>query len=222
MTFHFRRELEQLKTAILSLSAVVEESVWQAVNSVDKRDAELAQKVIDGDPRINALEVEIEEEALKLLALYQPVANDLRFVITIIKMNNDLERIGDLAVNIAERSLYLATRGTINIPLELLSMAGKTRDMLRMSLDALVNMDTKLARKVCLLDEEVDQINGEIFNQVKSAVPLHLDRINSLLNLMLVARHLERIADLSTNIAEDVIYLAEGVIIRHQGRRAHE
>jgi phosphate transport system protein len=216
MTTHFRRETEELKSSILSLGAVVEEHVWRAVRSVETRDTTIAQSVIENDVDVDSEEVEIEEECLKLLALYQPVAVDLRFIVAVLKINNDLERIGDLAVNIAQRSLTLASQQPIEIGFDLSGMAEKARQMLRRSLDALVKMDTSLAREVCSEDEEVDEMNRRMYDLVKEQVVKAPDRVHCLLQFLLVSRNLERIADLSTNIAEDVIYMVEGVIVRHR------
>jgi phosphate transport system protein len=216
MTTHFRRETEKLKSSLLSLSTVVEEHVWQAVRSVETRDTGMAQTVIESDIDVDSEEVEIEEECLKLLALYQPVAVDLRFIVAALKINNDLERIGDLAVNIAQRSLVLASHAPIQIDFDLASMAESARQMLKKSLDSLVKMDTSLAREVCAADEEVDDMNRMMHDLVKQNIAKSPDRVHCLLQLLLVSRSLERIADLSTNIAEDVIYMVEGVIVRHR------
>jgi phosphate transport system protein len=216
MTTHFRRETENLKASLLTLSSVVEEHVWQAVRSVETRDIAIAQNVIESDIDVDSEEVEIEEECLKLLALYQPVAVDLRFIVAVLKINNDLERIGDLAVNIAQRSLTLAAQPPIEIGFDLSGMAEKARGMLKKSLDSLVKMETSLAREVCAADEEVDELNHKMHDLVKDNVAKHPDRVHCLLQLLLVSRSLERIADLSTNIAEDVIYMVEGIIVRHR------
>jgi phosphate transport system protein len=216
MTTHFRRETEKLKSSLLSLSTVVEEHVWQAVRSVETRDTAVAQQVIDSDIDVDSEEVEIEEECLKLLALYQPVAVDLRFIVAALKINNDLERIGDLAVNIAQRSLTLAAQKPIDIAFDLSGMAEKARKMLKKSLDSLVKTEPALAREVCAEDEAVDDMNRDMHDLVKENIAKSPDRVHCLLQLLLVSRSLERIADLSTNIAEDVIYMVEGVIVRHR------
>ncbi len=216
MTVHMKREINKLKRELLSLCKVVEESFRQAVKSIQKRDAELAKKVIEADIKIDHMEVDVEEECLKILALHQPVAIDLRFIITALKLNNDLERIGDLAVNIAERSEFLATQYKIDIPFDFEAMAEKTQSMLRKSLDALVNLDCDLAHEVCAADDEVDAINREMYNQVKASIQSHPEWLQSLIHLLSVSRHLERIADHATNIAEDVIYMVEGKIVRHR------
>lgn len=219
MTIHFRRETGKLKSSILSLGTVVEELVWQSVRSVETRDMDMAQKVIDKDLDVDSEEVEIEEECLKLLALYQPVAVDLRFIVATLKINNDLERIGDLAVNIAERSLALASQPPIAIAFDLSSMAERVRQMLKKSLDSLVKMEPALAREVCAEDGVVDDMNRQMHDLVKKSVVKSPDGVDCLLQLLMVSRHLERIADLSTNIAEDVIYMVEGVIVRHGADR---
>ena len=216
MTVHMKREINKLKSELLSLCKVVEESFRQAVKSIQKRDAKLAKKVIEADIKIDQMEVDVEEECLKILALHQPVAVDLRFIITALKINSDLERIGDLAVNIAERSQFLAAQAEINVLFDFNSMAEKTKSMLRKSLDALVNMDSKMAYEVCADDDEVDTINRKMYNQVKDSIRSHPEWLESLIHLLSVSRHLERIADHATNIAEDVIYMVEGEIVRHR------
>ena len=160
------------------------------------------------------MEVEIEEECLKILALHQPVAVDLRFITAVIKINNDLERIADEAVNIARGVSYLS-EDKETFYFDFSQMVEKTQSMLKSSLDALVNLDTDLAVKVCILDDEVDEINGEVHRLVKGAIRDNPEQGEHLINLLLISRHLERIADHATNIAEEVIYLIEGEIIRH-------
>lgn len=216
MSQHLQREIEKLKRLILSLTAVVEDRVRQAVKSVKERNEDIAQKVISGDMEIDQREVDIEEECLKLLALHQPVAADLRFIVAVLKINNDLERISDLAVNIAERAAYLARQPKIDVPFDFPLMAEKAQTMLRMSLDALVNWQPSLAMEVCAMDDEVDAINRDMYNQVKDEIRQHPENLDSLIHLLSVSRHLERIADHATNVAEDVIYMVEGKIVRHR------
>jgi len=215
MSVHLSRQTDKLKNSILSLSAIVEESVHRSIRAVTDRDPDLAREVIDGDPEVDRIEVEIEEECLKVLALYQPVATDLREVMAIIKINNDLERIADLAVNIGERAIELAASEPVEIPYSMEAMAQKSLEMLHHCLDALVQMDPVLARDVCNADEVVDEMNHEAAQRTRAVMREHPEQLESMINLMLVARHLERIADLSTNIAEDVIYSCQGVIVRH-------
>jgi len=216
MTIHLQREIERLKKHILRLSAVVEESFQRAVKSLEERDSYLAQLVMESDFEIDKMEVEIEEECLKILALYQPVAVDLRFIVAVLKINNDLERIGDLAVNIAERAAFLATRERINIPFDFSGMARKAKSMLKRSLDALMKMDALLARGVCASDDEVDAMNREMYLQVQDGIRNQPEHLESLIHLLSASRHLERIADHATNIAEDVLYMIKGEIVRHR------
>lgn len=212
---HFSRELEKVKKQILSLGAMVEERVRMAMKAVDNNDAELAHQIIKTDYEIDEMEVEIEEECLKVLALHQPVAVDLRFLIAVIKINNDLERIGDQTVNIAERVDITAKRDLSDFFFDYSTMGEKAQTMLKMSLDALVNMDHDLAFKVVMMDDEVDKIKREAYDHIKQAMKKNPDKIGYLINLLLISRHIERLADHATNIAEEVIYLIEGEIIRH-------
>jgi phosphate transport system protein len=216
MKWHLQREIDKLKKKILSLGAMVEERVGMAIEAHAKRDGDLARKIIDADREIDALEVEMEEECLKILALYQPVAVDLRFISAIIKINNDLERIGDEAVNIAERVVSISKRPPVKVPFDFTIMAERTEAMLKGSLDAMVNLDADLAYKICLMDDEVDEINRSIYDKIKEALHHETDNTGVLINLFLISRHLERIADHATNIAEDVIYMIEGKIPRHR------
>jgi phosphate transport system protein len=223
MAIHLQKEIETLKKKTLRLSTIVEENVERAVRSVEKREAQLAEKVIEIDKTVDIMEIEVEEECLKVLALHQPVAVDLRFIVAVLKINNDLERIGDLTVNIAERALALAQANethpdfafTSNFPV----MMEKSRLMLKNCLDALVNMDSKLALSVCAADDEVDELYREMFAKVKAGIAQEPDRADEYLQLLSISRHLERIADHATNIAEDVIYMIEGEIIRHSGAK---
>ena len=212
---HFSRELEKIKKLILSLGAKVEEQVRMATQAVETHDAELAQQIIKSDYDVDEMEVEIEEECLKILALHQPVAVDLRFLIAVIKINNDLERIGDQAVNIAERVDVIAKHDLSDLFFDYTSMGEKVQEMLKMSLDALVSMDYDLAYSVVMRDDEVDQIKSDAYDRIKQAMSNHPDKIGYLINLLLISRHLERLADHATNIAEEVIYLIEGEIVRH-------
>lgn len=215
MTKHFHRELEKLKKRILTLGAMVEERVFMAIKAIENNDSGLADKIIKSDYEIDEMEVDVEEECLKILALYQPVAVDLRFITAVIKINNDLERIADEAVNIARGVKYIAKGEKPHFDFDFYLMANKTEAMLKKSLDALVNLDVDLAFKVCLLDDEVDQFNGEAHRKVKDVIKDNPEHVEYFINLLLISRHLERIADHATNIAEEVIYLIEGEIVRH-------
>ncbi len=209
-------EINKLKKRILTMGAVVDERVLLSVKAVHERDAKLAGKIIDGDPEVDRLEVDLEEECLKILALHQPVAIDLRFIVAVIKINSDLERIADLAVNIAERAAFLATQAGIEVSSDLSLMSEKVKTMMKKCLDAFVNMDTSLAREVIPMDDVVDDLNRSIFKNIERAMVEKPERIGCLIALLSVSRYLERIADHATNIAEDVIYMIEGEIVRHQ------
>ena len=215
MAIHLQKELDKLKKRILSLGGMVEERVRMAIKSIGSRDESLAKKIIKTDYEIDELEVEVEEECLKILALHQPVAVDLRFITAVIKINNDLERIGDEAVNIAKCVEYMSKKVMVDVPFEFSLMSEKVESMLKMSLDALINLDLDLAFKVLTLDDDVDDMYGEIYDHVKSLIQNKSDRVGYLINLFLTARYLERIGDHATNIAEEVIYLIEGEIVRH-------
>ena len=215
MPMHLMREIEKLKKKILELGALVEQALQLSVQSLKERDVRLASQVIDNDIEIDQIEVETEEACLKILALYHPVANDLRFVVAILKINNDLERIADQAVNIAERSKVLAGLEKVEIPLDLFVMVDKTEKMLDDSLDALVNTNADLAYQVILADNEIDTLNREMFKTLQEKMRHNPDRIEQYINLLSISRQLERTADQVTNIAEDVIYLVNAVIVRH-------
>jgi phosphate transport system protein len=215
MSVHLFREIEKLKKMILKLSAVVEDNLHNAVSSIGKHDVKLAHKVIQTDAQINSDEIDVEEECLKILALHQPVAGDLRFIVAVLKINSDLERIGDLAVNIAERAVALFSEKTIELPFDFTEMAEIASSMLCMSLDALVTMDGQMARTVRNLDSKVDDINRQMYDQVKMKISENPKNVGLMINLLSISRYLERIADHATNIAEDVIYMIEGHIVRH-------
>ena len=216
MSAHLTKEIDHLKKDLLTLCAMVEDSLWQAVKSIKSRDRGLAEKVINSDIEIDQMEVKVEEDCLKILALHQPVAIDLRFIITALKINSDLERIGDLAVNIAEHSQYLSTQKQIDMFFDFETMAEKTQAMVKSSLDALINIDTDLASEVCQADDEVDAINRQMYDQIKDRIGQSSEKVETSLHLLSVSRHLERIADHATNIAEDVIYMVKGEIVRHK------
>jgi phosphate transport system protein len=215
MSRHLEREFEQLKKDILTLGAMAEGAVHQAVSAFATRDSHLAEKIIAGDLKIDHYEVEIEENCLKILALHQPVAIDLRFIIAVMKINNDLERIADLAVNIAERSISLANLPPVAVDLDFAAMAKKVEGMLRVSLDALVNRDVNLGRQVLESDDDVDAIHRQMYKLVQNAILERPEHIDALIQTLAISRYLERIADHATNIAEDVIYLINGEIVRH-------
>jgi len=215
MSVHLQREIDRLKRHLLSVCGMVEEQVQVAVRALIDRDDVAAQQVVQQDLDIVHREVEVEEDCLKVLALYQPVATDLRFIVAALKINNDLERIGDMAVNIARKAITLASQPPIDIPGDLESMSGKSQAMLRDSIDSMVNADARLAKDVCKRDDEVDGLKREIRLKVQEMMRNEPARVEAFLCVLAASRNLERIADLATNIAEDVIYMIEGRIIRH-------
>lgn len=216
MTTHLQREIEKLKKKILFMGAEAEDILRAAVESIVSRNYKLAQETIETDVRLDNLEVEIEEDCLKILALHQPVATDLRYVVAVMKINIELERIGDLAVNIAERAIYIADKPDFHMPLDIRGMAHLVQMMLKRSLDAIVNADTELAREVRASDDEIDNINRMMYDVISEYIMRNPQNVEPALHVLSAVRHLERIADQATNIAEDVIYLVEGEIVRHQ------
>jgi phosphate transport system protein len=216
MALHLQRELDKLKNRVIGLGAQVEDRVRLAAKAIKSREIFDADRIIKSDYEIDEEEVEIEEECLKILALHQPVAVDLRFLIATIKINSDLERIADETVNIANRIKDTIGNPSVNGPLyDYSDMIQKVQQMLKKSLDALVNLDVDVAFKVCILDDEVDKIHEEMFRKVKQDIAERPEQTEYLLNMFLISRHLERIGDHATNVAEEVIYLIEGEIIRH-------
>jgi phosphate transport system protein len=216
MAKHLHRDLDNLQRDILTLAGLVEGSIEKAIEALQKRDVRLANEVIAGDPQIDNEENHIEEECLKILALHQPVAVDLRRITAAMMINIDLERMGDLAEEIAERVLEMAKLPMFPIPEKLQRMTDLTTTMVRQSLDSFVNLNTPLARSVMRMDDEVDRFNEEIIQEVLAQMKTSPTLIEPGLSLFSATRHLERIADHATNIAEDVVYLAEGEIIRHR------
>ena len=217
MSKHFQKEIERLKKKVLHLSAMVEESLTLAVKAVADRDSELARQIIEVDNEIDNMEVMVEEECLKILALHQPVAIDLRFIIAVLKINNDLERIGDLAANIAKRTTSLAQWETREVPFNLPEMLTLAVTMVKKSTDALINMDAEAAREVGASDDQMDDMHRLAFKAIQREIQKKPEQVEYYILLLSVSRVLERIADHATNIAEDVIYMVEGEIIRHRG-----
>lgn len=220
MNTHFKKEIDRLKKKILTQCAIVEENLSRAIYAVSERNSDAAQEVIDNDSLIDQNEIEIEEECLKLLALYQPVATDLRYVVVCLKVNNDLERIGDLSCNIAERALTLARREE-KFPnssmLDFSVMIEKTQKMLNHALDSLVKNDTFLAIDVIRRDDEIDEMNSQNHDQIRDLIVKDPANAEIYITQLSVSKQLERIADIATNISEDVMYMATGNIIRHAG-----
>lgn len=221
MSKHLQRDLENVHLEMLSMSAIVEEMIDKASRALIEGDVELAAEVIHTDEQVNHGEVHIEEECLKMLALHQPVAIDLRRIATMVKVNNDLERIADLAVNIAERAQCLTAFPAFQMPARLERMVTLATQMVRGALDAFVNLDALSARRVCLHDDEVDEDNRRIIDELQDLMKRDPEMITPAMHAFSATRHVERIADHATNIAEDVIYLVEGEIARHKPELVH-
>ena len=222
MSKHLERDLDELKEDLLVLAASVEEALHKSIRALQERDAELASEVIEGDNQIDEDENRVEENCLKMLALHQPVAIDLRRVAAAMKINGELERMADLAEDIAERAVHLAGLPPIAVPARLQRMTDLTTSMVRQSLDAFVNLDARQARTVCRLDDEVDRFNNEIIAELIADMRSSPAMVEPGLSFFSATRHLERIADHATNIAEDVVYLVEGEIIRHRPAAVEE
>lgn len=218
MTKHFHRDLEHLQKAILSLSSLVEDMIDHAGRCLFEPNPDLMREVIEADKQVDQWEVTIEEECLKMLALHQPVAIDLRRIAAVLKINHDLERIGDLAVNIVQRADCLHQRPDFPMPVKLEHMARLATSMVRGTLNAFVDSDPSAAREICRRDDEVDAINRQIISELIALMKLRPDMVEPAMHCFSATRHIERIADHATNIAEDVIYLVEGEIVRHRGR----
>lgn len=212
---HFIEELEDLQGRLLEMGSLVESAIHHSVLALVERSEEMARQVLRNEDRINHLEVEIDELAVRLLALQQPMAKDLRLLTAAIKINTDLERMGDLAVNIVERSIALMHRTPIKPLIDIPQMAHTVESMVRKSLDAFVKREPELARSVLLSDDVVDRLRDSIHSELVSFMQKDPSTIPQALDLILVARHLERIADHATNIAEDTLFLVKGVDVRH-------
>ena len=215
MSVLLSREITSLKKKILQMTALVEESVRKAISAVRHKNEALAEEVIQNDDHIDLVENELEEECLKILALHQPVAIDLRYVVVCMKINNDLERIGDLAVNIADRAKAISRDEDEFMPESISMMIDTAIAMLKKSLDAFIEMDTKLAREVSLMDDVLDELNRNMYLEIKDLIIKDPKRTAYLLHVIGVSRQLERIGDYAVNISEDVIYMIDGKIVRH-------
>ena len=219
MPLHLQRELDRLDRQILTVGGLVEKNFAKGVRAILTRDVALANEVIDSDEEVDDLEVEVEEECLKIIALHQPVAKDMRYIVTTMKINNDLERIGDLAVNLSKRGILLSNEPGFDLPETFSKMAEAAERMLKMSLDAMITQDVAKAHQVRLDDDIVDDMNSDIYDYVKDKlVSGDKEHVAGLIHLLTAARHLERLADHVTNIAEDVIYMLKGEIVRHKHR----
>jgi phosphate transport system protein len=221
MSKHLERDLEALEREILDQSSRVEEMIAKACQALLERRADLATDVTASEIEINVREVKIEEECLKILALHQPVAVDLRRTATVLKINTELERIADLAVNIAERTMSLTEYPEFEIPARLERMFIRASDMVHEALEAFVDQNVDAARDVCRRDDEVDEYNRQIIDDLLEIVRSRPDLVEAAVHFFSVCRHVERIGDCATNIAEDVIYLVEGEIARHHYDNLH-
>lgn len=214
MTTHLTRAIHRLKKEILSLGAMVEDRFKKAIYAIKTEDLDQARQIIQTDYLVDEREVEVEEECLKTLALYQPVATDLRLIVAVIKINNDLERIADYAVNIAQR-YKTSARNSNTFKYDYTAMAEQAAKMLKLSLDALVSMDVNLAYTVREMDKEVNAMRNDAYRTMKADIRRHPEMVEEIINMYLISRHIERVGDHTKNIAEEVIYLIEGEIIRH-------
>jgi phosphate transport system protein len=212
---HFHEELDGLKQTLLAMGALVEDQIRRVMHALLERDDGLAREVMERDQRVNAYDVEIDEKCVELLALHQPTAIDLRVIMTAVKIVTDLERIGDQAVNIAQRAIELNSEPQLKPYVDLPRMAECAQRMVKESLDAFVNRDTELARRVCASDSEVDSLKEQIFRELLTFMMQDPKTIPRALRLILISRFMERIADHATNIAEMVIYMVEGKLVRH-------
>ena len=215
MQRHFHEELEALKQTLLAMGGLVEDQIRRVMTALLERDSAMAQEVIERDHRVNAYDVEVDEKCVELLALHQPTAGDLRFITTAMKIVTDLERIGDQAVNIAQRALELNREPQLKPYIDLPRMAEKSQRMVKESLDAFVTRDTELARRVCAEDAEVDALKEQIFRELLTFMMEDARTIPRAIRLILISRFLERVADHATNIAEMVVYMVESKIVRH-------
>jgi phosphate transport system protein len=211
----YEEELKRLREEILYMGGLVEDQIQKAVKSLVDRDSELAQIIIERDHEVNRLDVEIDDLCIRLLALHQPAGKDLRFITTGLKITTDLERIGDMSVNLSERALELNQEPQLKPYIDIPRMARIAQRMIRESLDAFVREDTNLALKVCKDDEEIDQLNSQIFREVISFMIEDPHTINRAMKISSISKYLERMADHATNIAEMVIFMAKGKSIRH-------
>jgi phosphate transport system protein len=222
MSKHLERDLEALEQEILAQSSLVEEMIAKACRALVDRRIDMSTEVAASEHEIDMREVKIEEDCLKILALHQPVAVDLRRTATVLKINTELERIADLAVNIAERTAALSEFPDFEIPDKLEKMSAKATDMVHDALDAFVDLDVAAARDVCRRDEEMDMLNRLVIDELFEVMQTYPGQVEPGMHVFSISRHVERIADCATNIAEDVIYLVEGEIARHHSGQARK
>lgn len=216
MQRHFLQELEMLKTNLIKMASFAEDAISESIRAFLRRDKELAALVIAKEQRINALEIEIDDAVVDLLALQQPVATDLRFILAASKINNDLERIGDHAVNIAQSAIKCAESAMLQSPPPISEMAEITQAMLRNAIDGFIRLDTALAHRVLESDDRIDDLNKRVAAELVEVMQRDPQRVNEALELIRVSRNLERVADLATNIAEEVIFTAEARVVKHR------
>jgi len=219
---HMHRDVENLQRSVLTMAGIVEEAIYSAIRALQERDAEAAQQVIDSDHEIDRLENRVQEECLRVLALHAPVAIDLRQITTVLLITTDLERMGDLAVGIAERAIILSRQPMKGAPPRLAHMTERALNMVRKALDAFVHSDAAAARAVIRMDDEVDHDNAAILDAVTAQMKRMPDWVDAGMALFAAVRHVERIADHATNIAEDVVYMVEGQMVRHQPEQPRE
>jgi len=220
MERHFERELEDLNKQLLLMGGRAETIVLKSVEALRRLDRELATEVFADDKLIDRMELDIDERCLRLLALQQPMAKDLRLITAALKINNDLERVGDHGVNIAGSVMRLADKPLLKPLIDIPRMAELASDMLHESLDAFVRRDAEKARRICIRDDAVDQLNDQIFRELVSYMVEDPKTITRAMELILVARNLERVADLATNIAEEVVFIAEARVIKHHAEES--
>jgi len=219
---HFQEELNELQRRLLEMAGLVESAIHFSVRSLTARDQEQAQRVLRSEATINQMEIEIDGLATRLLALHQPMAGDLRFLTAAIKINSDLERMGDLAVNIVERAMDLMGRPPMKPLVDIPKMAGLAESMVRKSLNAFVNRDPELARSVLLSDDAVDDLKDTVYQDLIHFMESDPSTVAAGVDLIFVAHNLERIADQATNIAEEVLFLVQGIDVRHHAETAEE
>ena len=222
MSKHLQRDIDGLIKQLLTISSMVEEMIDRATQALSERKYDLAEQVISSDDFVDRQEVHLEEECLKMLALHQPVAVDLRRIATVLKVNADLERIADLAVSIANRAMAISEHPAFVVPDRLPQMVVLATQMVRSAMDSFVNLDSAAARRILAMDHQVDRYNSEIIEELQALMQKQPDMVPAALHCFSGVRHLERIADHATNIAEDVIYLVEGDIVRHRHKNLNE
>ena len=222
MSRHLQRDIESIHQELLNISSMVEDMIDKATQALNERKYNLADEVVNSDGYVDEHEVHVEEECLKMLALHQPVAVDLRRIATVMKVNNDLERIADLAVSIAQRAQAMSEFPAFPIPDQLPRMVVITTQMVRGSMDALVNLDSAYARRIMAMDNQVDELNRDIIAELQEVMRTQPNLVPAALHCFSAVRHTERIADHATNIAEDVVYLVEGEIVRHKRDKLKE